>query len=131
MNTNHHRSLPILVASAISLSGCASTHDLRKGAGIFGGGVMHREVKPGLFLIRAQTNWAPWPNLGSAQGAWKDEAKIACEGKSWMEINIVEGTRDTGKPSMGILKYLVSEKFGYVLCEGAITSENEARDSLK
>jgi len=87
---------------------------------------MHSEVKPGFFLIRSQTNWAPWSNLGSARSAWEDEATKACQRKPWKEIKIVEETRDTGLPSMGILPYLVSEKRGYALCQGAETSEEDA-----
>lgn len=87
---------------------------------------MHEEIKPGLFRVRSQTNWAPWPTEGSAASGWADEAKKACKGKTFKELNTKVWTRDTGKPSMGVLKYLVSEKYGYTLCEGAATSEEEA-----
>jgi hypothetical protein len=124
-NCNTQFMVPFSVVFFI-LGGCASSHDLKQGHGIFGGGVMHEEVKPGFFLVRSQTNWAPWPNLGSARSAWAEEARKACQGKNWKEINTNEGTRDTGMPSMGILPYLVSEKRGYALCEGSETSEEQA-----
>jgi hypothetical protein len=122
---NPYLMLPLSVAFLV-LGGCASSHDLKQGAGTFGGGVMHEELKPGLFLVRSQTNWAPWPNLGSARSAWEQEARTACKGKNWKEVNTKEGTRDTGLPSMGLLPYLVSEKRGYALCDDSQTSEAEA-----
>lgn len=124
--SNHSHHLISSLVVLLSLGGCASSHDLSQGPGAFGGGVMHSEVKPGLFMIRSQTNWAPWPNLGSARSAWEDEAKKACHKKPWKEINVREGTRDTGLPSMGVLPYLVSEKQGYALCQDAETSEEDA-----
>lgn len=120
-----------LVFIAIALGGCASSHDLRKGPGAFGGGVMHEEVRPGLFKVRAQTNWAPWPNEGSASSAWSEEATKACKGAQFKEINTKVSTRDTGMASMGpLLRYLVSEKYGYALCQGAETTEEEAAKLL-
>lgn len=118
--------LPTLFAISLVLSACASSHDLSKGAGAFGGGVLHREVRPGFYFVRSQTNWAPWSMEGSAASGWADEAKKACAGKAWKEIGTRVLTRDTGLPSMGVLKYLVSEKAGYALCEGSEISEEDA-----
>ena len=121
----HHRVIAVIIG-AVALNGCASSSDLRQGPGAFGGGVMHEQVKPGLFRVRSQTNWAPWSNEGSAASTWTEEAKKACKGQSYKELNAKLWTRDTGKPSMGVLKYLVSEKYGYALCQDAETSEDEA-----
>ena len=117
-----------LIASlgVVVLAGCASTHNLREGSGMFGGGVMHEEIKPGLFRVRSATNWAPWPNEGSASSAWIEESSKACRGKTWKELYTKVSTHDSGLPSMGILKYLVSEKNGYVLCSDAVITEEEA-----
>ncbi|MCJ0763333.1 hypothetical protein [Variovorax terrae] len=128
---NKYQHLKYPVCSIIFLlGGCASTHDLSKGPGAFGGGVMHSEVKPGLFFVRSQTNWAPWPNLRSARSAWEAEATKACQQKPWKELNVREETRDTGLPNMGVLRYLVSEKQGYALCEGAETSEEALKAAM-
>lgn len=117
----------LLIPITLTLAACASSHDLGTGAGVFGGGVLHREVKPGFFFVRSQTNWAPWAMEGSAISAWAEEASKACRGKAWKEFNTTVATRDTGMPSMGVLRYLVSEKVGHALCEGSEVSEEEAR----
>jgi hypothetical protein len=63
---------------------------------------------------------------GSAASGWEDEAKKACAGRAWKEVGTRVSTRDTGLPSMSVLKYLVSEKTGYALCDGSVVSEEEA-----
>jgi hypothetical protein len=107
--------------------GCASSHDLRKGPGPFGGGVTHSELKPGMFFVRTQTDRAPWSSEAFASSAWKKEAAKACKGKDFIEINTKLSTREV--VGSGNVPLFVSDKYGYVLCAGAETSKEEAMQS--
>lgn len=112
------------------ITGCASTQDLSKGPGLFGGGVHSQEVKPGLFRIVASTNWTPWSNYSGARSLWAGVADKVCDEGKYREFGIQESARDTGLPSMGILKYITTTRSGYALCADASTSEEEANSFL-
>lgn len=111
--------------TVLLLTACASTHDPSQGANYLGGSLQHAEIKPGFFSIRARTNFAPWSNHSGAKSAWTSKADTLCGTAKYRELGIRESVNETGAP-IGILKYLVTERFGYALCNDASTSFEEA-----
>lgn len=117
----------ILICLSVALvGGCASTHDLSKGPNYLGGGVQKSEIKPGFHSILARTNWAPWSNFSGAQGAWKSTADELCGATKYQEFGSWEAARDTGMQPMGVLRYIVTERFAYALCNDSQISLAEA-----
>ena len=107
----------LIVLTGAYLAGCTSTHDLSKGPGVLGGGVEHIEVKPGLYSITAQTNWAPWSNYPAAQRAWRNAADALCGKGKYQELGISQAAKDTGMPHfLRAAAYIVTERRGYALC---------------
>jgi len=88
----------LIILAGAYLAGCTSTHDLSKGPGVLGGGVQHIEVKPGLYSITAQTNWAPWSNYSAARRAWRKAADALCGKGEYQEFAISQAAKDTGMP---------------------------------
>ena len=88
-----------------------------EGPGVLGGGVQHIEVKPGLYSITAQTNWAPWSNYPAAQRAWRKAADALCGKGKYQELGISQAAKDTGMPHfLRAAAYIVTERRGYALC---------------
>ncbi len=119
------RLLSVVMAATFCV-GCASTHDLREGPGLLGGGVQHSEIKPGLHSILVRTNWAPWSNYSGAKSSWEAVADSLCGSNNYKELGISEAARDTGMQPMGVLRYIVTERTGYALCNNAATNIEEA-----
>lgn len=121
---------PLLAGCVLFLSGCASTHDLSSGPGLFGGGVAHEEINPGLFRIQVQTNVTPWSREDAARELWADVAKQVCPSGKWKEFAIKEDSYDPTVYASPI-KHVSNERSGYALCEGAKTTEEEADKIVK
>lgn len=116
----------LLFVWVVSLSGCASTHDLASGPNHFGGGVSTIELKPGFFRVLARTNWAPWNNFDAARRSWEKLANSTCGEGKWKEIASKEQAQDVGVMRTPV-PYIVTEKIGYVLCKNSQMTVEEAR----
>jgi hypothetical protein len=122
--------LVIVLAIAGTGGGCASNHDLSEGQGVFGGGIQHKEIKPGLFEITVRTNYAPWSNVAAARRSWKKVADDVCGKDKFRELAVTEKAGDTGTPyeagSNLSLHYIITERHGYALCANAAMTFDEA-----
>jgi hypothetical protein len=122
-------SLTLAVTGSLVLIACASSDDLRTKKSSYGGGVLHDELKTGVYWVRARTHSAPWPNEGPAIASWKEEATKACGGKAYKEVHTLVFTETLSSASFNpLVKYLVSEKSGYAVCDGAVLTEEEAKE---
>jgi hypothetical protein len=119
------RSLQIVFATAL-LSGCASSHNLATdGNNLLGGGYLQSKIVDGIFQISVQTNWAPWVNTSAARSSWRDRAKELCGSERFRELEIREGDYDQ-LPPLGVLRYIVTTRDGFAVCESANLSDDAA-----
>ena len=118
----------MLAVVSTLLVACASTHDLDKGAGAFGGGILKREVRPGFYLIEVQTNFAPWSNYAGAERLWRRSAETLCGKGRYQELGIRQSAVETARPALGILNYVVTSRKGYALCATSMLTRAEAAE---
>jgi hypothetical protein len=97
------------------------------------GGTLHIEVMPGLYSILATSDELPWSQLGSVRKAWQKVATGVCNKGKYLELAVTEGVNDSGispysvSPTGAVhAKYLITKRDGYVLCDGARTSLQDA-----
>lgn len=114
----------------VGLAGCASTHDLSTGNNMLGGGYKQEEMGPGLFYIYARSNHAPWTNLEAARNTWRTGAERACFSADYDELNVRENEKDTGLQNSAGVRYLVTERTGYVKCDSSTLSNSEITDII-
>ena len=116
-----------LVAGLIGVVGCASSHNLSKdGHNTLGGGYQVSKVRDGIFHISARTNWAPWVNTSGARSSWRDRAREACQSEKYRELEIAETSHDHLPPMGALLRYIVTTRTGYAVCDSANLSDEEA-----
>lgn len=108
-----------------SLTACASNHDLSTGGNLLGGGYRQDELGPGLFYVYARSNHAPNPGMEAARATWRNGAEKACRSAEYDELNIRESERDTGLQNNSGVRYLVTERTGYVKCDSTPLSSSE------
>ena len=119
------RELLPIVAMA-TLSACASSHNLATdGTNLLGGGYFESKVQDGIFQISVKTNWAPWTNTSAARSSWRDRAKELCGSEKFRELEIREGDYDQ-LPPLGVLRYIVTTREGFAVCESANLSDDAA-----
>ena len=116
----------VLAVASTLLVACASTHDLGKSAGALGGGIQRQEVRPGFYLVEAQTNFAPWSNFAGAERLWRHAAEAACGSDRYQELGIRQAVVETARPALGILRYVVTSRKGYALCATSTLTRAEA-----
>jgi len=120
----------LCVIATIFLASCASTHNLSDGnSNLLGGGYFVSETEPGKFHIIATTNWAPWPNHSGARSMWEKEAKKACAKKPYSEVDVSERVYDSLPSPFPLVKYLVTEKDGYAVCEISVSDKTNSVSS--
>jgi len=114
-----------IIAAAI-LCGCASSHNLSTdGTNLLGGGYFHHQVHDGIFHVSVKTNWAPWVNTIAARNSWRERAAVLCGSDKFRELEISEGSYDQMQP-LGVLRYIVTTRDGYAVCERAKLSDDAA-----
>jgi hypothetical protein len=116
----------ILGGILLIVSGCASMANMR-------GGTLHIEVMPGLYSILVTSDELPWSELGSVRKAWQNVADGVCGKGRYRELAVTEGVNDSGispysVPPTGVVhaKYLITKRDGYVLCDGAQSTLQDA-----
>lgn len=114
------------VASTLLLCGCASTHNLNTdGHNLLGGGYRESQVHKGIFEIYTATNWAPWVNTSGARESWRARAKELCGSEKFRELEVSEGSFDQ-MPAIFLVRYIVTHRHGYAVCESSGLSDDEA-----
>jgi hypothetical protein len=120
------RAIQTIMASAL-LCGCASTHNLATdGNNLFGGGYFQSKVHDGIFQISVKTNWAPWVNASAARSSWRDRAKELCGSEKFRELDIREANYDERPPLVLGLRYIVTTRDGFAVCESTNLSDDAA-----
>ena len=95
-----------------------------------GGGFYDEELTPGLHYIVAKTTVGPWANVSAARQMWIDRADRLCRAP-YQELEpheLVEEPRP-GLRSFG-MRYLVTVKKGYALCNWSGLSTEEVAKAL-
>jgi len=118
----------LLVALALVVSGCASTHDLSQGPNVWGGGVYREQLRPGLHWIVVKSNVAPWANRDTVVAQWQEEAGRLCAG-GHRALRIEDLVEEEHAPMnlFGLsLPYLITVRKGYALCDSAGLSVEDA-----
>lgn len=119
------RAIQTIIATAL-FGGCASSHNLATdGNNLLGGGFFQSKVHEGIFQISVKTNWAPWVNTAAARSSWRDRAKELCGSENFRELEIREGDYDQ-LPPLGVLRYVVTTRDGFAVCESANLSDDAA-----
>ena len=54
---------------------------------------------------------------------WEKEAKKACVGKSYSEVNVTERDYESLPSIFPLAKYIVTEKDGYAVCEISVSKK--------
>lgn len=119
------RILSIVLITTL-LCACASSHNLATdGTNLLGGGYFTSKVNDGIFQISVKTNWAAWVNTSAARSAWRDRATELCGSEKFRELEIREGNYDP-IPPFGFLRYIVTTRDGYAICESANLTDDAA-----
>lgn len=108
------------------LSGCASSHNLATdGNNLLGGGYFESKLHDGIFQISVKTNWAPWVNTLGARSSWQSRARELCGSDKFHELEVRESHYDQ-LPAIGIVRYIVTTRDGFAVCESANLSDEAA-----
>lgn len=109
---------------------CASNKNLESNDfSSMGGGYRVFPVEQGLYFIEAKTNFAPWKNYDAARDMWLEHATKACGEAPYIELKVREYDYEN-VPSFLFVKYVISVKEGYVLCDTAGISSQEAEELI-
>lgn len=136
----HYLSSRVALSVALILTGCASSHNLRTdGFNPLGGGFAEKELRPGLFELRATGNFAPWPSLSAARATWKRRADQLCGENAYAELVTSQDAGYRGELTYYDLRSHVPismPKFnttmtGYILCDASGWSVAQAVQYLK
>jgi hypothetical protein len=120
------RAVQTIIATAF-LCGCASSHNLATdGMNVFGGGYIQSKVSDGIFQISVKTNWAPWVNTSAAKSSWRDRATELCGSEKFRELEIREGNYDQLSPYGGVIRYIVTTRDGFAVCDNANLTDEAA-----
>ena len=121
-----NRLLPYTFIALALLSGCASTHNsATDGSNFLGGGYSVSKQREGIFYISSSTNWAPWVNSLGARSSWRARAGEACNSGKYKELESSESNHDH-LPPIGIVRYIVTTRTGYAVCDSSNLSEEAA-----
>ena len=116
----------LAIAGAVILGGCASSHNLATdGTNLLGGGYFESKVHDGVFQISVKTNWAPWVNASAARSSWRTRANELCGSEKFRELEVREGSYDQ-LPAYGGLRYIITTRDGFAVCEAANLSDEAA-----
>ena len=91
-----------------------------------GGGYFESKVHEGVFHISVKTNWAPFVNTPAARSSWQNRARELCGSEKYRELEIRESSYDQLRPFFGVLRYIVTTRDGYAVCESANLSDEVA-----
>ena len=120
------------VVIMLALSSCASSTNMNDGgANMFGGGIGDTEVAPGVYRITARTNFAPYENFGGARSMWDERAEEVCTPGKYRAVRTWEYTQEEAPSILGIVRYIVSIKRGYAVCESSGLSDEEVIDIIE
>lgn len=111
----------LIVAVALAVVGCASTHDLAQGPNVWGGGVYREQVRPGLHHIVVKSNVAPWTNRDTVAAQWQAEAHRLCGG-GHRALRVEDLVEEEHAPMFVLgfsLPYLITVRRGYALCDSS------------
>lgn len=115
-----------ILTTASILAACASTRYSSKTAGVFGADVEHNEVQAGFHRIITRTGVAPWPNHSATRRAWTHAATELCGEGKYREFSVQELAIDQIPPLALLLRYIVTEKRGFILCSDSEMPEEAA-----
>ena len=116
-----------IVILAISLFGCASTHNFATdGNNVLGGGYLESKIHDGVYHITVKTNWAPWVRTSAARSAWQTRAQTLCGSEKFRELQIKESSYEPISAYQGIVPYIVTVREGFAVCDSANLSEEAA-----
>ena len=107
------------------LTSCASTHDMASGPNPLGGGIREFDVADGVYRIMVKTNAAPWENLSGARSSWLSRAEHFCGQGRFKEFEVREYSYDN-VPAVGFVRYIVTAREGYAVCNRLKISDEEA-----
>jgi hypothetical protein len=114
-----------------ALSGCASSHNsATDGSNVLGGGYSVSKLRDGIYYISSSTNWAPWVNMSGATRSWRDRARENCGSDKYAELEISESSHDH-LPPIGMVRYIVTTRTGYAVCESANLSNEAATAAIR
>lgn len=123
--------------SALIVSGCASTHDIKRDGHNFfgGGGFIDDQVGPGLHLIKAFSNISPFVTTSSAAKTFEYRANQLCP-DGYVEIRAITDAYQSSTPNpsvpvkgvgtVDLPKAIISSKIGHILCNDSPISAYEA-----
>jgi hypothetical protein len=116
-----------MAVAAMALSGCVSSHNLATdGRNPLGGGYLELKIDEGVYRIFVKTNWSPWVNTSAARSSWQSRARGLCGSDKFRELEIRESSFDQMPPGAAALRYIVTTRFGYVVCDSANLSDEAA-----
>ena len=127
-----------LVLAALMLSACASTHNLREGPSLLGGGFIEEQLRPGLYRLRARSDGSMWPTFEAARSTWSQRADLLCGKDSYLsfDTDTNPGQRQPvpvflpGQPVISVSTFNATIT-GYVLCASSTWSVDQARDFIR
>jgi len=132
MHWERLRWLLACIGLAAIIGGCASTHNLRDGMNVFGGGFIEEDLRPGLYEMSARANTGLWPSYDAAAQTWRLRAESLCGAAGFVDIAISE--HSGGKVAetyvwragmLPVARYN-AVKSGYVLCKTSGMSTEQA-----
>jgi hypothetical protein len=119
------RGIGSAVFTSLLIAGCASTHNLATdGSNALGGGFTESKIADGIYQIYVRTNWAPWENQTAARNDWRARAERMCGSGKFREVEVRESSYDRIQP-MGVLRYIVTTRDGYAVCETVTLSDDQ------
>lgn len=107
------------IALYATITACASTHDLNNGPGLFGGGVNHGQIAPGLYWVVVKTNFKPWSDSSGARRLWRGTARQLCGKSRFDELDPLESKQEVAPRALGLVQYVVTTRAGYALCDSS------------
>lgn len=130
--------LALMAALCLSIAACSSTHNLKEGRSLLGGGFTEEELRPGLYAMTAVGNLTLWPSFAAAKGTWRHRADELCGTDQYQEIltsqdNGYQGTAMTqATPGrfVPVAKFNTSLR-GYILCNTSGLSKDQALEFLE
>jgi hypothetical protein len=110
--------------ASLTLSGCASDHDLKRNpVNFFGGGYIDQPVAPGIYQIKAFSSNLVMATSDAAARTFENRARSLCPA-GFSEVRAVVASRNSG---VGRPNDDVKSKIGYVRCNDSPLSLREAQ----
>ncbi|CAI3801289.1 hypothetical protein [Rheinheimera sp. MM224] len=121
-----------VIGLVMLMSGCTSSyHNLNTdGSNSLGGGFADHKVHEGLYSIVAKTNFAPWADFSTAHKMFKRRATELCKSENFKSVRVKESQYEH-IPTAGLVKYIISQVNGYVICNPEAITDEEAEKLIQ